>query len=384
MNSLALCCGAALGEHLERRRSACPEGSLPCGNTHQLVRRCGTHSECRDSKPKRPDCSSAGRRGNMTTPVRWLSRNDVAQTNLPFASALAVVEGTLRDHGSGAFETPPTIGIHPRHDAFILAMAGWLPKQSRAGLKWIAGFSSNHEVGLPNITGLLVLNDPATGLPVCVMDAAYLTAVRTAAASAVTSKYLSPPHVDRIAIIGAGIQGLYHVEMLSLIHPGAEFQIVDIIDDAVSRLAEQIHSKATIVHVKESEAAIRTADVVVTATSRLENVAFRFEWVKEGSLVLPVHFRGWSQDITTASDVLLTDDVDQLKSYAKGTDCPYQDISRVLGCVSDVITGRVAGRVRTADRIVVFNLGLAMHDIAIGSAILDIAEQHGLGTILSY
>lgn len=321
----------------------------------------------------------------MATPiVRWLSRNDVAQTNLPFASALDAIEATLRDHGNGAFENPPTIGIHPRHDAFILAMAAWLPKQRRAGLKWVAGYSSNHKVGLPNITGLLVLNDTDTGLPVCVMDAAYLTAVRTAAASAITSKYLSPPHVDRIAVIGAGIQGLYHVEMLSLIHPAAEFQIVDINENAVSWLAEQTYSKATIVHVKEPEAAIRTADVVVTATSRLEDVAFRFGWVKEGSLVLPVHIRGWSQDITTAADVLLTDDVEQFKNYFNGTDSPYRDSSRVLGSVSDVIAGRVAGRVRTADRIAVFNLGLAMHDVAIGSAILDIAEQHGLGTIVSY
>ncbi|UVK35855.1 ornithine cyclodeaminase family protein (plasmid) [Mesorhizobium sp. AR10] len=321
----------------------------------------------------------------MTTPiVRWLSRNDVAQTNLPLTSALDIIEATLRDHGSGAFENPPKIGIHPGHDAFIHAMAGWLPKQRRAGLKWVAGFPNNHKVGLPNITGLLVLNDPDTGLPVCVMDAAYLTAFRTAAASAITSKYLSPPRVDRIAVIGAGLQGLNHVKMLSLIHPAAEFHVVDINENAVSRLAEQTCSIATIIHVKEAEAAIRTADVVVTATSRLEDVAFRFGWVKKGSLVLPVHVRGWSQDITTASDVLLTDDVEQFKHYIIATGSPYRDLSRILGSVSDVMAGRLAGRVRNADRIAVFNLGLAMHDVAIGSAILDIAEQQGLGTIVSY
>ncbi|RWE82368.1 MAG: ornithine cyclodeaminase family protein [Mesorhizobium sp.] len=321
----------------------------------------------------------------MTTSiVRWLSRNDVAQTNLPFTSALDIIEGTLRDHGNGAFENPPKIGIHPGQDAFIHAMAGWLPRQRRAGLKWVAGYSSNHKVGLPNITGLLVLNDPDTGLPICVMDAAYLTVVRTAAASAITSKYLSPPYVGRIAVIGAGLQGLYHVKMLSLIHPDAEFQIVDINENAVGRLAEQTYSKATVVHVKDAEPAIRTADVIVTATSRLEDVAFQFGWVKEGSLVLPVHVRGWSQDITTASDVLLTDDVEQFKNYIIATGSPYRDISRIRGSVSDVIVGRVAGRVSNADRIAVFNLGLAMHDVAIGSAILDIAEQNGSGTILSY
>ncbi|WP_394890040.1 ornithine cyclodeaminase family protein [Mesorhizobium sp. AaZ16] len=340
-------------------------------------------------KTEGPDRSSADlktrRRGNMTTSViRWLSRNDVARANLPLASALDIIEETLRDHGNGAFENPPKIGIHPTREAFIHAMAGWLPKQRRAGLKWVSGYPGNQKVSLPNVAGLLVLNNPDTGLPICVMDAAYLTAVRTAAVSAITSKYLSPNRVDRIAIIGAGLQGLYHVKMLSFIHPAAEFRVVDINETAVSQLTEQTCSKTRIVHVKKAEAAIRSADVVVTATSRLEDTAFRFGWVKEGSLVLPVHVRGWSQDITTASDVLLTDDVEQFNNYIVTAGSPYRDISRVLGSVSDVIVGRLAGRVRNADRITVFNVGLALHDIAIGSAILDIAEQQGFGTIVSY
>lgn len=320
----------------------------------------------------------------MTSIVRWLSRNDVARANLPLASALDIIELNLRDHGNGAFENPPKIGIHPTRDAFIHAMAGWLPKQRRVGLKWIAGYPTNQKSGLPNVTGLLVLNNPDTGLPVCVMDAAYLTAVRTAAASAISCKYLSPDRVDRIAIIGAGLQGLHHVKMLSLMHPAAEFHVMDINETAVRQLTEQTCSKLRVVRVKEAEAAIRAADIVVTATSRLEGPAFWFEWVKEGSLILPVHVRGWSQDITTASDVLLTDDVEQFKDYIIATGSPYCDISRVLGSVSDVIVGRVAGRVRNADRIVVFNVGLALHDIAIGSAILDIAEQQDLGTLVSY
>lgn len=319
-----------------------------------------------------------------TSIVRWLSRSDVVRATLSLPTALDVVEETLRDHGNGAYENPPKIGIHPTRDAFIHAMAGWLPKQRRAGLKWVAGYPGNQKIGLPSIAGLLVLNSPDTGLPVCVMDAAYVTAVRTAAASAITCKYLSPDRVKRIALIGAGLQGLYHVKMLSLIYPDAQFQVVDINEAAVSRLTEQIRSEARIIHVQEAEAAIRTADVIVTATSQLEDVAFQFGWVKEGSLVLPVHVRGWSQETTTASDVLLTDDVEQFKNYIIATGSPYCDISRVLGSVSDVIVGRLSGRVRNADRIVVFNVGLALHDIALGSAILNIAEQHDLGTIIPY
>ncbi|MCQ1781244.1 ornithine cyclodeaminase family protein [Neorhizobium galegae] len=316
--------------------------------------------------------------------VRWLSRNDVAQTRVPFASALDIIEETLRHHANGASENPPKIGIHPRNDALMHAMPGWLPISRRAGLKWIASYPSNYKLGLPNIIGLLLLSNPDTGLPVCVMDAAYLTAVRTAAVSAITSKYLAPSPVEKIAVVGAGIQGRYHVEMLSLVHPTAVFHVVDIDDNAVRILAEAVGSKATIIPVKDAEVAIRGADVVVTATSRLEDVAFQFSWVREGSLVLPVHVCGWSEDITTASDLLLADDVQQFNSYIKTTGSPYSDISRIAGSMSSVVAGRLPGRRSNVDRIVVFNLGVAIQDVAVGSVIFEIAEQLGLGTLVPY
>ncbi|WP_244424533.1 ornithine cyclodeaminase family protein [Methylobacterium nodulans] len=303
---------------------------------------------------------------------------------MPLASALEVVEATLRDHGNGAFENPPKTGVHPQHDAFIHAMAGWLPRQKRGGVKWVAGYSSNYKSGLPNITGLMVLNDPETGLPICVMDAAYLTAVRTSAASAITSKYLAPSNVDRIAVIGAGLQGLYHVKLMSLIHPSAEFQVVDIDPSAVDRLANQVSAEARVVHVREAESAIRAADVVVTATSRLEEVVFQFGWMKKASLVLPVHVRGWSQDITTASDALFTDDVEQFTNFIRATGSPYEDLSRVRGSVSSVIVGKLTGRSSNSDRIAVFNLGLAIHDVAIAAEILSLAERQNIGTVVAY
>ncbi|WP_084673773.1 ornithine cyclodeaminase family protein [Methylobacterium sp. WSM2598] len=321
----------------------------------------------------------------MTTcTVRWLSRYDVLAAALPLASALNVVEATLREHGNGAFENPPKIGVHPQTDAFIHAMAGWLPMQKRGGVKWVAGYSRNFKRGLPNITGLMILNDPETGLPICVMDASYITAIRTSAASAITSKYLAPNNVDRIAVIGAGLQGLYHVKLMSLIHPLAEFQVVDINPGAVDHLAKQVSAEARVVHVREAESAIRAADVVVTATSRLEEVVFKFGWTKKASLVLPIHFRGWSQDITTASDALFTDDVGQFTNFMSATGSPYKDLSRLRGSVSSVVVGNLTGRSRNSERIAVFNLGLAIHDVAIAAEILSLAERQNIGTVVDY
>jgi hypothetical protein len=83
---------------------------------------------------------------------------------------ITIVENVLKEHGLGHFENPPKPGIHPQQDAFIHAMPGYLPRQKAAGLKWVSGFSSNADFGIPPVMGLLILNDVQTGQPLAVMD----------------------------------------------------------------------------------------------------------------------------------------------------------------------------------------------------------------------
>lgn len=90
------------------------------------------------------DARPLGRRGNMTTSiVRWLSRNDVARANLPLASALDVIEETLRDHGNGTFENPPKMG------STRLA--------THSFTQWLAGFQRNAEPVLNGLPVTLVI-----------------------------------------------------------------------------------------------------------------------------------------------------------------------------------------------------------------------------------
>ena len=73
------------------------------------------------------------------------------------------VEGVFREKGTGRVEMPPKPGIHPRPNAFIHAMPAHIPATGASGLKWVAGYPENPQKGLPYISGLLILNDPATG-----------------------------------------------------------------------------------------------------------------------------------------------------------------------------------------------------------------------------
>ena len=120
--------------------------------------------------------------------LRYLSRQDVESLAIPMAEIIQAVEDALREKGEGTAEMPPKPGVHPREDAFIHAMPAYLEGMKAAGLKWVSGFPQNLERGLPYISGLFVLNDVETGLPLSVMDCTWITGVRTGAASAVAAK----------------------------------------------------------------------------------------------------------------------------------------------------------------------------------------------------
>ena len=96
-------------------------------------------------------------------------------------------------------------------------MPAYIPSLEAAGLKWVSGYPANQKKNLPYITGLLVLNDTDTGIPVAVMDATWITAQRTVAATAVAAKYLARKDSSAVGILACGVQGRSNLEALSCI-----------------------------------------------------------------------------------------------------------------------------------------------------------------------
>src|SRR5512143_1234464 len=125
----------------------------------------------------------------------YLSKDDVVSAGLTMAEIVGTVERAFVEMGNGRVEMPPKPGIHPGQggDNFIHAMPAYIPAMKSAGIKWVSGYPVNQAKGLPYITGLLILNDPETGLPKAVMDCTWITAMRTAAATAVAARRLARP-----------------------------------------------------------------------------------------------------------------------------------------------------------------------------------------------
>ena len=322
-----------------------------------------------------------------STKVRflYLSQQEVIAAGLTMAEVTALCTQSLKEHGLKEVENPPKPGVHPLPNAFIHAMPAWLKQTGACGMKWVAGFPTNVQKKIPTIAGLIVLNDTTTGFPLAVLDGTYITGLRTAAVSGVGAKFLARPDSEVLGIVGTGVQGKYNTLVLTHLLPSIKtVKIFDkwrpSIDHYIEELTPVLGENIKIEVVESCEQAITGADVVVTATGKVTEPIFFERWVKPGALVLPVHAGGWEKEVLTKMDMVVVDDWPQFVSMTESlyTQVP-EDAAVELG---EIVAGKKAGRQNAQQRIINFNLGLAIHDIIVGTKALEKAKEKGLGTTL--
>ena len=210
----------------------------------------------------------------MSLEVLYLSKKDVEKVGLSMAEIIETVENSFREKGEGRVEVPPKPGIHPRPDSFIHAMPAYIPSMNAAGIKWVSGFPENYKRNLPYITGVIILNDPETGVPICIMDAAWVTAMRTGAATAVAAKYLARRDSKVFGIIGCGVEGRSNLEaVITVFEDLEEVRAYDINKDNLDRYVSEVKEKYDIrvMPADSPRKAVEGCDIVVTATPILKN-----------------------------------------------------------------------------------------------------------------
>src|SRR6185369_6471590 len=163
--------------------------------------------------------------------ILYLSRADIEKVNLPMKQIIGLLEDAFCENGNGRVEMPPKPGIHTMPDAFIHAMPAYIPSMRSAGIKWVSGYPENFKRGLPYISGLMILNDVETGVPYAFMDCAWITAMRTGAASALSAKYLARPDSETVGILACGVQGRTNLEALACLFPVKQVYAYDVLPE---------------------------------------------------------------------------------------------------------------------------------------------------------
>jgi ornithine cyclodeaminase/alanine dehydrogenase-like protein (mu-crystallin family) len=319
-------------------------------------------------------------------PLLYLSQADVASVGLTMAEIIELLETAFREKGEGRVEMPPKPGIHPGEgDNFIHAMPAYIPAMNSAGVKWVSGFPENYRQGLPYITGLLILNDPETGVPISVMDCIWITAMRTAAATAVAARRLARPESSVVGVLGCGVQGRTNTEALNVLFPLKKVMAYDVNPEAVHGFAEEISSRfdLTVVPVDTPKQAVAGCDLVVTAGPILKKPhrTIQAGWLDEGAFASLVDFDSyWHPDAIKEAVKFCTDDVPQLRHYQEVG--YFQDIPAVYADLGELVAGKKPGRETPTERTMACNLGLAMDDMAVAPTIYQRAVENEIGTWL--
>jgi len=316
----------------------------------------------------------------------YLSQAEVVAVGLTMPEIVDLLETAFREKGEGRVEMPPKPGIHPGGgDNFIHAMPAYIPAMQSAGVKWVSGFPGNSERGLPYITGLLILNDPQTGIPLAVMDCEWITAMRTAAATAVAARRLARPESSVLGILGCGVQGRTHVAALDVLFPLRRVMAYDIRPEAVRSFAEEIKRRfdLEVVPVGDPRRAVGNCDMVVTSGPILKvpHATIQADWWERGTFASLVDFDSfWHPAAMKQASKFCTDDIPQLMHYQRiGY---FQDIPPIHADLGELVTGKKPGRENVAERTIACNLGLALDDMAVAPTIYRRAIQKGLGAWL--
>ena len=196
----------------------------------------------------------------------YLSRRDIEAVDVSMQEIITALEHMFIEKAEGRVEMPPKPGIHTKPDAFIHAMPAYIPALNSAGIKWVSGYPENWKRGLPYIMGLLILNDPDTGVPIAVMDCTWITAKRTGAATAVAAKYLARKESSSVGIIACGVQGRSNLEALSCLFQLEKVKAYDIRQEAAQRFSKEMGEKFQIpIEVVSNSADAVRMDLVVTS-----------------------------------------------------------------------------------------------------------------------
>ena len=316
----------------------------------------------------------------------YLTYADVAATTLSMAEIIAVLECMFREKGEGRVEMPPKIGIHPMPDAFIHAMPAVIAVQKAAGMKWVSGYPENSKRGLPYISGVLILNDFETGIPLAIMDCTWITAKRTGAATALAAKYLARAESETAGILGCGVQGRSNLEALKDLFPLKKAYAYDTHPERAVAYAEEMERELglEVEPVADARSAVVASEMVVTAGPilRKPHATIQRGWLAAGAFASLVDFDSyWHPEALHQFDKFCTDDVPQLDHYR---DIGYfQKIPAIHADLGELVTGRKPGRTGRDERTAACNLGLALDDIAVAPLIYERALEKGIGTWLT-
>jgi ornithine cyclodeaminase/alanine dehydrogenase-like protein (mu-crystallin family) len=334
------------------------------------------------------EAASAGREDLMTVPesILYLTESDVQQT-LTVAEAVELAEKGIVADAAGQV-VGDKFYMNVGQAGFIKPFSGYLAGEELAFVKTFSFFPGNPErCGRSTTSSVVLLFDAETGLPVCLMEASWVTALKTGASTTVTATYLARPDSEVVTIFGAGMLGRMHLRALTHRFSLRQAYVVDILPQAtvayVAELEPELGFPVEPVPLEERERAVRQADVVITVTTGDQPLVER-AWLRPGAFVARLgSYQEVALDVITGADKVVVDDwhyvrprIPELKMLAQEGRFGAEDVHAEW---PDIVAGRRLGRESPDEVITYIALGIWGEYAAILPEVYRRARALGLG-----
>jgi ornithine cyclodeaminase len=335
----------------------------------------------------------------MPAPIHftYLNGPDMAALALTDDEILGAIEASLAMQGRGQTVIEPRMHLRPRDTrGHFNVLRGVLPSgegRGFAGVKIVGDFIDNWQRDLPSEMAMLLLFDPATGMPQALIDATAITEMRTGAVTAIGAKYLARKDSHVLGHVGARGTAYWNVRLLNRLFDLNEIRVHSKRKESREAFAATLKRdlKRKIVVTEDWESCFAGADILVEA-SRLDKPEplFKTEWVRPGALAIPYGTMSAVEiDLTDAMDKVVMDDWGQAGAGPFGALRRHVDEGRLTretlhAELDQIVAGLKPGRETPTERILFWHRGLSLSDIALGALALEKARRLGIGSQLRY
>ncbi len=320
--------------------------------------------------------------------VRILNKREVEKI-LSMPEVIRLVEEVFGERGRNQVQMPPKSYLYfSRFNGDLRIMPAYLEELNQVGVKLVNAHPDNpSKHGLPTVLASIMLFDPETGVPISLMDGTHITAMRTAAASAVAAKYLARKDSKNLAVVGAGYQSFRQVEALREVLKLESVKIFDIDSDKAEKLAVSLQDKFAITAKSFTSAkeAVRGSDLLVTVSPSREPIV-KCEWITEGMLISAVGADAPGKEELEPELLkrarIVIDDWEQ-GSHGGEINVPLSNgiigKSDIYAEISEIVVGLKPGRTSDKEITVFDTTGLAIQDVITAWHVYEVAEEKGLG-----
>jgi len=315
---------------------------------------------------------------------------------VPMPRAIELMKAVFAAYSEGRTISPLRLPIQmPDGSGVTLYMPAYVPATAGApaasGSKVVSVFSDNPARSLPTINALVVTVDPATGVPVGLIEGATLTALRTGAVTGAATDLLARSNARTLAVIGAGTQGVTQAAAVCAVRDIREMRVFDVLPQSAASFKERLgswdaDSAGLVVVAASAEEAVTGADIVCTATTSTTPV-FQHAWLAPGTHVngvgaytpemqeIPAATVAAARVVVDAVEAALHEAGDLMKPLNSGL-ISTDHVAIELG---HIVSNPELGR-RDNDEITFFkSVGNAIQDMIVAGAALQAAERAGLG-----